>query len=393
MITKLVLQDRVREWGLREDVVEKDYVLGWLLWGIGSQPELVDTWVFKGGTSLKKCYFETYRFSEDLDFTIVPGGPCRAEEVGPILKKVLARVAESSGLDFSSREPLLKTHSSGQYTEGRVYYTGPRNSPQVASVKLDLSASEVLAREPVKRTIAHPFPDTLPEPGTVLCYTFEEVFAEKIRAMGERSRPRDLYDIVNLFRRPDFRDQAGLILAVLTDKCQSKGVPIPTYKAIETSPAREELVSEWANMLGHQLPALPPLESFWDELKHLFTWLEGEAVAPMPSAVPLRSDEQPWIPPTTVTTWGTTVSLETVRFAGANHLCVRLGYEGSTQIIEPYSLRRTSDGSLVLHALRVDSGDLHVYRVDRIESINATSIPFTPRYAVEFLSSGPITAI
>jgi predicted nucleotidyltransferase component of viral defense system len=26
--------------------------------------------MFKDGTYLKKCFFETYRFSEDLDFTI-----------------------------------------------------------------------------------------------------------------------------------------------------------------------------------------------------------------------------------------------------------------------------------------------------------------------------------
>lgn len=33
--------------------------------------------MFKGGTCLKKCYIETYRFSEDLDFTVLPGGPFR----------------------------------------------------------------------------------------------------------------------------------------------------------------------------------------------------------------------------------------------------------------------------------------------------------------------------
>ena len=77
MITRLDIQDRVREWGLREDVVEKDYVLSWLLWGIGSDATLGDKWVFKGGTCLKKCYLETYRFSEDLDFTIMPEGPVR----------------------------------------------------------------------------------------------------------------------------------------------------------------------------------------------------------------------------------------------------------------------------------------------------------------------------
>ena len=57
--------------GLTAPVVEKDYVLGWLLHGIYRHPALRERWAFKGGTCLKKCYFETYRFSEDLDFTLL----------------------------------------------------------------------------------------------------------------------------------------------------------------------------------------------------------------------------------------------------------------------------------------------------------------------------------
>ena len=56
--------------GLLPNVVEKDYVLGWLLAGIYNHPALKDSWVFKGGTCLKKCYFETYRFPENPDFTL-----------------------------------------------------------------------------------------------------------------------------------------------------------------------------------------------------------------------------------------------------------------------------------------------------------------------------------
>jgi predicted nucleotidyltransferase component of viral defense system len=44
--------------------------LGWLFKGIYNHDELAPVWTFKGGTCLKKCYFETYRFSEDLDFTL-----------------------------------------------------------------------------------------------------------------------------------------------------------------------------------------------------------------------------------------------------------------------------------------------------------------------------------
>lgn len=36
MITRADIVERVAEWGLTEEVVEKDYVLGWLLWGIGT---------------------------------------------------------------------------------------------------------------------------------------------------------------------------------------------------------------------------------------------------------------------------------------------------------------------------------------------------------------------
>jgi len=89
VITRAALDERVREWGLRDDVVEKDYVLGWLLWGIGSNRSLGASWVFKGGTCLKKCYIETYRFSEDLDFTVLPDGPIEPDDVLPLMHHFL----------------------------------------------------------------------------------------------------------------------------------------------------------------------------------------------------------------------------------------------------------------------------------------------------------------
>ena len=47
--------------------LEKDYALTNLLSVIVNFPKL-DKIVFKGGTALKKIYFENFRFSEDLDF-------------------------------------------------------------------------------------------------------------------------------------------------------------------------------------------------------------------------------------------------------------------------------------------------------------------------------------
>ena len=396
MISRLAIEERVREWGLREDVVEKDYVIGWLLWGIGCDPVLGEAWAFKGGTCLKKCYVETYRFSEDLDFTVLPRGPITPSAVESPLLAVLERVAESSGIDFSQRHPVLKGHPSGRYTAGRVYYIGPRRTPGVASVKLDLSGSEQVVRPTVMRAIAHAYPDALPDPGTARCYGFDEVFAEKIRALGERGRPRDLYDVVNLYRRQDKESSlnAGEIRAVLVDKCRTKGVPVPTLASVQTAERLEETRSEWENMLRHQLPQLPPFQDFWTVLPELFEWLEGKPVAAELQVLRIAGarTEASWAPPAMVTTWGWPIPLETIRFAAANRLCIELGYGGSRRIIEPYSLRRSQSGDLLLHAVRADSGEPRAYRVDRIESVRATQRTFTPRYRVELAASGRLQA-
>jgi predicted nucleotidyltransferase component of viral defense system len=394
MINHEEIKNLVTQWELREDVIEKDYVIGWVLWGIGQEPELNHKWIFKGGTCLKKCYLETYRFSEDLDFTVLPDSPLKPDDILPILTRILTRVSDESGINFSTTAPRLKQKDFPLYTEGRIYYQGPRNTPSPASIKLDLSASEKLARPPIFRAIAHnSYSDKLPETAQVMCYSFEEIFAEKIRAMGERGMPRDLYDIIFLFRNSYFKSQNDLIKSVLETKCQTKGVPIPTFESIKNSPRIDELKGEWSNMLAHQLPVLPPFEEFWNELPKLFDWLEGKFIPEELVAAPAgKEKESTWQPPTVAWNWGSPLPLESIRFAAVNHLCVELGYNGTKRIIEPYSLRRTEDGNLILHTIKVDTREPRAYRVDRIQSIKVTTKPFKPVYQIEFSSSGTIYA-
>jgi len=83
--------------------------------------------------------------------------------------------------------------------------------------------------------------------------------------------------------------------------------------------------------------------------------------------------------------------LEVIRFAAANRLCVDLDYQGSTRRIEPYSLRRTKDDSIILHAWNINSNAHRSYRIDRIQGAQATNQTFDPRYAVELTPSGPVT--
>ncbi len=392
MISRTELNERISEWGIREDVIEKDYVIGWVLWGIGSAPSLSTSWVFKGGTCLKKCYVETYRFSEDLDFTVLPGGPCDPGQVIPLLKEVLERVYEESGIDFQGREPALRTRPDGRSAEGRIYYRGPRNAPGVASLRVDLTTAERVIRPTVLRPIAHPYPDVLPESAKVRCYSFEEAYAEKLRAMGERARPRDLYDIITLFRRRAILPESALIRAVYREKCESKGVQVFTSEAIQALTLRRELEEEWGNMLAHQLPALPLISAFREELPRLYAWLEGVVPIEELTSIPAQEElDEEWNPPATVTVWGQRAPIEEVRFAAANHLCVEIGYQDRTHLIEPYSLRMSRSGHLTLYAAESDNGEVHSYRVDQIQSIAVSTVSFIPRFVVETAGIGGLS--
>jgi len=139
-------------------------------------------------------------------------------------------------------------------------------------------------------------------------------------------------------------------------------------------------------MLGHQLPKLPPFESFWSVMPAFFSWLaSGITAAPAPAA-PLASNEEVFRPAVGLLRRAGAVgssSLEAIRFAAANRLCVDLHYLGSVRRIEPYSLRRTRAGAILLFGIRTDNGESRSYRLDRVEGATITDEIFRPQFAIE----------
>lgn len=340
---------------------------------------------------MKKCFVETYRFSEDLDFTVLDGGPLAPDDLLPVLTEMLDAVEQETGITLTSRPPVAKLRPDGRSAEGRIYYRGPRDTPGEARVKLDLTYDETVVEAPVRREIAHSYDDELPGDASVQCYVFAEVFAEKLRALGQRTRPRDLYDVVNLYRRPDLREERDLVLAILERKCAYKRVPLPTLEAVTAAEKAAELRADWQAMLGYQLPTLPPVDEFIDALDGVFVWLNGgKAVQLEPVPVGREEIESAWVAPATITRWPGGVPLEQIRFAGANHLLVDLRYKGSTRLIEPYALRRSKAGNLLVYAIKVQTGEVRAYRVDRIEGVRITDTVFEPRYAIELSVALPV---
>jgi predicted nucleotidyltransferase component of viral defense system len=385
---------------LRPDVIEKDYVLGWLLAGIYNHPAINKNWVFKGGTCLKKCYFETYRFSEDLDFTLTDESQIDKDFLRGTFETIAEWVYEQTGIEVP-KDGLsfdIYTNPRGKIScQGKVSYRGPVSptSGGYPKIKLDLTADEKLVLSPALQPVYHPYSDE-PEGGIqALCYVYEEVFGEKFRALAERTRPRDLYDVVNLFRNSTIKPAAGVLLDILRQKCEFKGISVPVLADLESH--KESLEGSWANMLGHQLPNLPPVESYWNELPAIFEWIEHGHEPVIPTAYPLKPGETiiRERPGRSLTVRHGAQHLEIIRFAAANRLCVELDYvddkgRHSSPIIEPYSLRSTQNGDVILHGIKVENGEHRSYRTDRIRGARVTNRAFTPRYEVELTSGGPV---
>jgi predicted nucleotidyltransferase component of viral defense system/DNA-directed RNA polymerase subunit RPC12/RpoP len=395
MIDKREILDAATTFGLNPHVIEKDYVLGWLLWGISNHENLSAAWIFKGGTCLKKCFFETYRFSEDLDFTLTDAAHLNAAFLKKVFAEIGERIYEETGIEFPPDVQEFEIYDNprgGKSCQGKIGYQGPV-SPRGKSmprIKLDLTADERVVLPPVSSPVFHPYSDVPEESIAVSSYAYEEAFAEKVRALAERARPRDLYDVVNLFRNAAARPAAALLLDVLRQKCDFKGIPIPDLTDLE--PHRPTLEGGWSTMLAHQLPSLPPIETFWSELPAFFVWLKGGAAPPVPVAYMrvqgeevIRTRSLRALVPSAVQS-----HLEVIRFAASNRLCIELDYDGSTRRVEAYSLRRTLEGNVILKAIKSATGEPRSYRVDRISGVRVTNQGFVPRYDIELSPTWPV---
>ena len=394
MISKQDILDRAREWQLDPGVVEKDYVLGWVLAAIAQHSETSANWIFKGGTCLKKCYFETYRFSEDLDFTLLPEAIYDVDGLRQILLEISQTTQELSGITLppdvvSVRERKDKL---GRDTfEGKVGYRGPLGIVSTPRVLFDLTRHEPLLGEPESRGVFHPYPDELPEGTSLQTYYLEELLAEKTRALLERTRPRDLYDVIFLLDTRtedlDLEEARGLFAG----KCSAKSLACPSSaELLAVVRATGELRSEWENMLGHQLPSLPPFEGHLSRLPGALAWID-RVITPPPArgAIPM---DLPLVAPPGVEYWGLGVPVETARYAGINRLLIEFTYKGKHRRAEPYSLRRAGTGTLLLYAWETGSPTIKSFDVKKIVGLRVTSAVFTPRLPIEFSAAGSVHA-
>lgn len=156
-------------------IAEKDYLLALVLQQITHSP-LGNKLIFKGGTALHHCYLEQNRFSQDLDFSSGQQ-PVSLEEVQEVL----------TSLEYLE----VKKHFQSKATIKieRLLYTGPLGHPNSIKLDIDILQNVLLpAKSLLYRTVwGLEFP--------VSVMDIREICAEKIRAMSNRARYRDFYDM------------------------------------------------------------------------------------------------------------------------------------------------------------------------------------------------------
>lgn len=278
MIKKQEILHFAKKLSLTANTIEKDYVLNWLLIGIFTNDELSDNWIFKGGTCLKKCYFKEYRFSEDLDFTITNKQHLEIDFLKAKFVEVGEYIYELSGISMPENSITFESYLNprGEVSvEGKVGYIGPmKRKNSITRVKLDLTNDEVICSKPVRNQLYHPYSDSITELNGILTYDLEEIFAEKTRALAERMRPRDLYDVVHLYNKKRKSMDIAKYIKILNEKCLFKGMSMPTYEQLSKKPEILELESEWENMLSHQIGNLASCQHYWNQLPKIFNWIQ-----------------------------------------------------------------------------------------------------------------------
>ncbi len=255
MIRANEIRETAREHGVPVTTIEKDYCIGWIL---NSLYQPTNYFALKGGTGIRKLYVSNYRFSEDLDFTMLKDmGKAEIEEN---IRTSIRTAKQDSGIEFLD-EIKFRENVNGYKID--IYFRILRQTGNPLRIKLDLTRPE---RERMilplrKMPVIHPYSDNCS--AIVLAYSIHEIIAEKIRSIFERTRPRDLYDLWFFTENIDIRQA----LEILPEKCEFKSVKTDIRSVIER---KDDFSSAWDNSLDHQLKDLPDFDPvFYHVLEQL----------------------------------------------------------------------------------------------------------------------------
>jgi predicted nucleotidyltransferase component of viral defense system len=185
VLTRQAITKRADQDGVTAVVAERDYVLAHVV-GELHRAALAEGrhLVFKGGTAMRFVYLKDFRYSADLDFTILGGNSADGILA---LAPVIDAAREHTGL------PHLEIVESRPPT---VAYIGPLAAGKPRTIKLDIADDEHV--ETIDHRSMYTVWEDLPSPVPFNVYSLDEIAAEKLRCIIQRVQCRDLYDLHRL---------------------------------------------------------------------------------------------------------------------------------------------------------------------------------------------------
>lgn len=169
-------------------MVEQDLLLGRVLVELFADMEISRQLVFRGGTALHKLFFESpMRYSEDIDLVQREAGP-----IGPVFNRVRELLESWMGVPQRKQGPGIAT---------MVFRIQSEDAPpQPLRVKVEINTREHFQALPLltKRFVISS--RWFSGEAILPVYDLNELLATKLRALYQRRKGRDLFDLASALR-------------------------------------------------------------------------------------------------------------------------------------------------------------------------------------------------
>jgi len=263
------LSNRLAQMGGRripETILERDYCLSWFLIGLSKSP-LKNKLLFKGGTAIKKCYIADYRFSEDIDFTLVE--ELAFEDIKKGLDVTYEQTHKTSGIKLKFDHQDRHSHQNS-YTFF-IAYEGPLPGTSNNKIKIDITLREKIVFQTEEKPVIKEYSEysDVPDDSNICVYSLSEIAAEKVIALMDlaRNEPRDLYDVWYLTENK-YVDVSELIDAI-NHKLEFRNKKLINIKN-EFSRKEARLRKLWDMRLSMQMTTLPEFEGVYRAVRREF---------------------------------------------------------------------------------------------------------------------------
>jgi predicted nucleotidyltransferase component of viral defense system len=387
MIDRTEIEAKAREFEIHPANVQRDYVFGWLLFGLFTISDLKEQIFLKGGNALRKGYFENTRFSADLDFG-TPGNITQDALLAEF-QKICAFIEATAGVQFLSEEHQIKEKFSATDTpvkdlkvyEVRLYFRDfYGNSDHIRiRVSIDFTRYDKVLLPIQNVALIHPYSDSSVVQCNVRCMKLEEIVATKLKCILQRQHAPDLFDYVYSIKR------LGGDL---------------NRRELVTTFIRKTIFDRNPHVAKEILLKTPFafFREYWDKsvvcAKQALIGVE-EAIALFTTDLTYLFRIYPAANYFTFAYFGAEARIPILE-AGRSMTCLKITYGGFERVVEPYSLRymQRRDGVereyfYVYDRVGGNSGPgIKALVADKLTAIKNTEEKFEPRFPVELSKAG-----